>query len=78
MLEEFATSNDDRKDVFFYQADDEHYIPRACLIDLEDRVLKKIIKSSNFSSIYNPENIFSGTDGSGAGNNWAFGYDKAN
>jgi len=31
----FSTSVDDRKDVFFYQADDEHYIPRAMLIDLE-------------------------------------------
>ena len=28
----------DRKDVFFYQADDEHYIPRAVLLDLEPRV----------------------------------------
>lgn len=27
----------DRKDVFFYQADDEHYIPRALLMDLEPR-----------------------------------------
>ena len=27
----------DRKDVFFYQADDERYIPRALLIDLEPR-----------------------------------------
>ena len=25
------------QDVFFYQADDERYIPRACLIDLEPR-----------------------------------------
>lgn len=28
----------DRKDVFFYQADDERYIPRAVMIDLEPRV----------------------------------------
>jgi hypothetical protein len=28
----------DRKDVFFYQADDDHYIPRAILMDLEPRV----------------------------------------
>jgi tubulin gamma len=28
----------DRKDVFFYQADDDHYIPRAILVDLEPRV----------------------------------------
>lgn len=37
-LEEFATQGGDRKDVFFYQADDEHYIPRALLLDLEPRV----------------------------------------
>ena len=39
-LEEFATEGQagDRKDVFFYQADDEHYIPRAILVDLEPRV----------------------------------------
>lgn len=37
-LEEWATEGGDRKDVFFYQADDEHYIPRAILVDLEPRV----------------------------------------
>lgn len=38
-LEEWAEGGQgDRKDVFFYQADDEHYIPRAILIDLEPRV----------------------------------------
>lgn len=37
-LEEWATDGGDRKDVFFYQADDEHYIPRAIMIDLEPRV----------------------------------------
>lgn len=39
VLEEYATQGDDRKDVFFYQADDEHYIPRALLVDLEPKVL---------------------------------------
>ena len=38
MLEDWATETGDRKDVFFYQADDEHYIPRAILVDLEPRV----------------------------------------
>ncbi|KFG42533.1 tubulin gamma chain, partial [Toxoplasma gondii p89] len=33
---------EDRKDVFFYQADDEHYIPRALLFDLEPRVVNAI------------------------------------
>lgn len=39
-LEDWATEGGggDRKDVFFYQADDEHYIPRAILVDLEPRV----------------------------------------
>jgi len=38
ILEDFATEGGDRKDVFFYQADDEHYIPRAILVDTEPRV----------------------------------------
>ncbi|EIW73325.1 hypothetical protein TREMEDRAFT_59489 [Tremella mesenterica DSM 1558] len=66
-------SQGDRKDVFFYQADDEHYIPRAILIDLEPRVINNII-SSPFKGLYNPENIFLSKDGGGAGNNWAQGY----
>ena len=37
-MEEYATDGGDRKDVFFYQADDEHYIPRTIMIDLEPRV----------------------------------------
>ena len=43
ILEEWATEGGDRKDVFFYQADDEHYIPRAILVDLEPRVSTYII-----------------------------------
>jgi hypothetical protein len=27
-LQEYAHNGEDRKDVFFYQADDDHYIPR--------------------------------------------------
>ncbi|XP_015374624.1 PREDICTED: tubulin gamma-1 chain-like [Diuraphis noxia] len=38
VLEPFATEGvGDRKDVFFYQADDNHYVPRAVLLDLEPR-----------------------------------------
>lgn len=60
--------------MFFYQADDEHYIPRALLIDLEPRVIHQI-QNSEFKNLYNPENYFLGADG--AGNNWAKGYDFA-
>lgn len=75
ILEDYATdqSSGDRKDVFFYQADDDHYIPRALLIDLEPRVVNGI-QSSTFRNFFNPENVFVSEDGGGAGNNWASGY----
>jgi tubulin gamma len=76
VLEEFATQGGDRKDVFFYQADDEHYIPRALLLDLEPRVIEKI-RTGPYKNLYNPENIYISKDGSGAGNNWAHGYHQA-
>lgn len=65
----------DRKDVFFYQADDQHYIPRALLIDLEPRVINGI-QNSEYRNLYNHENIFVSDHGGGAGNNWASGYDQ--
>lgn len=46
VLEEFTTDGSDRKDVFFYQADDNHYIPRAVLLDLEPRVIHTIMTST--------------------------------
>ncbi|KAG0163156.1 gamma-tubulin [Apophysomyces sp. BC1034] len=72
-LEDFATEGGDRKDVFFYQADDEHYIPRAILLDLEPRVINTI-RDSPFANLYNPENIYVSNDGGGAGNIWSYGY----
>jgi tubulin gamma len=58
--------------VFFYQADDEHYIPRALLIDLEPGVIHNI-KNGPYANLYNPENFFVAKEGGGAGNNWAAG-----
>ena len=72
ILEEYATQGDDRKDVFFYQADDEHYIPRALLIDLEPRVINSI-QNGLYSNLYNPENFYVSRHGGGAGNNWGKG-----
>eukprot|EP00922_Rhytidocystis_sp_ex-Travisia-forbesii_P008623 GHVS01012639.1.p1 GENE.GHVS01012639.1~~GHVS01012639.1.p1 ORF type:complete len:481 (+),score=64.27 GHVS01012639.1:46-1443(+) len=66
----------DRKDVFFYQADDEHYIPRALLFDLEPRVINTI-QTSEYRNLYNPENFFVSKEGGGAGNNWGSGYAQA-
>lgn len=76
IIEDFATDGSDRKDVFFYQADDEHYLPRAILVDLEPRVINTI-RTGPFRNLYNPENFFIHKEGGGAGNNWADGYDQA-
>lgn len=83
VLEPFAAANSegaggcgDRKDVFFYQADDEHYVPRALLLDLEPRVINGI-QNSEYRELYNPENIYVSSHGGGAGNNWASGYSQA-
>uniref|UniRef100_A0A5F9CAM2 Tubulin gamma 1 n=1 Tax=Oryctolagus cuniculus TaxID=9986 RepID=A0A5F9CAM2_RABIT len=75
IVEEFATEGTDRKDVFFYQADDEHYIPRAVLLDLEPRVIHSILNSP-YAKLYNPENIYLAEHGGGAGNNWASGFSQ--
>jgi len=58
------------------QADDEHYIPRALLLDLEPRVINSI-QTSDMRNLYNPENIWLSDHGGGAGNNWASGYSQA-
>ena len=48
------------------QADDDHFIPRAILFDLEPRVIQGI-QNSSFKNLYNPENIFIAKHGGGAG-----------
>lgn len=57
------------------QADDEHYIPRAVLIDLEPRVINQITNSA-YARLYNQENIFVSKSGGGAGNNWGSGFSQ--
>ena len=73
ILEDFAVHGGDRKDVFFYQADDSQYIPRSLLIDLEPRVLSHV--QQELPRLFNQENIYQHPEGGGAGNNWANGYD---
>ncbi|KAF1761223.1 hypothetical protein GCK72_009477 [Caenorhabditis remanei] len=64
----------DKKDLLFYQADDDHYVPRAVLVDLEPRVINGMMQSPSFSNLFNTDNIFMSDHGGGAGNNWASGY----
>ena len=75
IVKEYAVNGDDRKDVFFYQSDDDHYIPRAVLVDLEPKVLKGI-ENSKYKNLYNPQNFLYGKDGGGAGNIWARGFSE--
>jgi tubulin gamma len=58
---------------FVSQADDDLYIPRSILIDLEPRVIQGILDGPQ-KSLYNRENIYMGTNGAGAGNLWSAGY----
>ncbi|KAK8829540.1 tubulin gamma chain [Blastocystis sp. ATCC 50177/Nand II] len=75
-LKETAQNTVDRKDVFFYQADDNHYIPRSILLDLEPKVIETI-GQSDYRNLFNPENIFVPKEGGSAGNNWGMGYSEA-
>ncbi|ELP93280.1 tubulin gamma chain, putative [Entamoeba invadens IP1] len=62
----------DRKDIFFYQADNQRYIPRSINVDLEPRVVDWL-RCGEFKNFYNPENLIVPTN-NGAGNSWANGY----
>lgn len=72
-----STNVVDRKEVFFYQADDTRYVPRTLLLDLEPRVINSTALESPYARIYNPENVYMSADGSGAGNIFACGYSAA-
>nr|BAN19870.1 gamma-tubulin [Trichonympha agilis] len=67
---------EDRKDIFFYPADDGRYVPRSILIDTEPGVIDRISKSE-YSNFYNSENIIipSSVGGGGAGNVWTHGHE---
>lgn len=43
-------------DVFFYQADDDHYVPRSILLDTEPGVIKQIHSGPN-GRLFNHENV---------------------
>ena len=62
VLQEYARNGDDRKDVFFYQADDDHFIPRNLMIDLEPRVINSI-QTGTYRDPFNQENFFGAKEG---------------
>lgn len=72
VLQHPEDSLDDRKDIFFYEADDGRYVPRSIFIDLEPGVISGIRR--DYPKLYNPENYLILEEG-GAGNKWSSGYD---
>ena len=72
VLQHPDNSLDDRKDIFFYEADDGRYVPRSIFIDLEPGVLLSVRQEC--PKLYNPENFLL-LEQSGAGNKWSVGYD---
>lgn len=61
----------DKINVYFGEAGDRRYVPRAALVDLEPGTLD-VIKASSVGSMFKPDNFVFGA--SGAGNNWAKGH----
>lgn len=57
--------------MFFSEASNKKYVPRAVAVDLEPATLDSI-RSGPLGHIYRPDNLIAGQ--SGAGNNWAKGF----
>jgi len=61
----------EKVDVYYKEAGQHRYIPRAVLVDLEPGTLD-VIKASPIGKMFKPDNFAFGA--SGAGNNWAKGH----
>jgi len=61
----------ERSSVYYTQAKDDKYVPRAILVDLEPGVLNEI-RSGILGNMFRPDNMIHAN--SSAGNNWAKGH----
>jgi len=61
----------DAIDVYYHEAQNSKYVPRAILVDLEPGVMDTI-KAGPFGALFTPDNMVFAQ--SGAGNNWAKGH----
>ncbi|XP_018576087.1 tubulin beta-2 chain-like [Anoplophora glabripennis] len=61
----------ERIDVYFKEASNYNYVPRAVLVDLEPGTMDAV-RASKYGYLFNPDNFIFGQ--SGAGNNWAKGH----
>ncbi|KAG0676985.1 gamma-tubulin [Pichia californica] len=65
-------SKNDNPDIFFQRNKNNSFTPRSLLIDLEPRVIGKIMEGNN--GLFDPKNVYLSSDGIGAGNRWGEGY----
>jgi len=63
--------NADFNNTYFEEVDENRWVPRAVLVDLEPGVHNKIT-ADTYGSIFNPDMIYN--DSPGAGNNFATGF----
>lgn len=61
----------ERLDVYYNEAANDNYVPRAVLVDLEPGVINSI-RSGLYGALFRPDNCISGQNG--AGNNWSKGH----
>jgi tubulin beta len=61
----------ERINVYFNEASDNKYVPRAVLVDLEPGTMDTM-RAGPFGKLFRPDNFVFGS--SGAGNNWAKGH----
>ncbi|XP_012687436.2 tubulin beta-1 chain [Clupea harengus] len=61
----------ERLNVYFNEAQEGKYVPRAVLVDLEPGTMDSV-RSSRIGQLFRPDNFIHGN--SGAGNNWAKGH----
>ena len=61
----------ERINVYFNETSTTKYVPRSIMVDLEPGTMDAV-KSSQFGSLFRPENFVFGQNG--AGNNWAKGH----
>ncbi|RYP88849.1 hypothetical protein DL769_000215 [Monosporascus sp. CRB-8-3] len=61
----------ERIGVYFNEASNKKYVPRAVLVDLEPGTMDAV-RSGHFQNMFRPDNFVFGQ--SGAGNNWAKGH----
>jgi len=61
----------ERLNVYFNEASEDRYVPRAICLDLEPGCLENL-RASSYGRIYRPDNFIHGQNG--AGNSWAKGH----